>query len=207
MIRLRVSTLEDFRRCVETDFGDEQELRDRLIRGQWAEGPTKWQMEAGTAWHALLAGKSNGIKWTFHADDWEKALSHIGPGLREITGRQTFRAAGQVVEIEGTADVIHGLTVQDHKAKFSACDPRDYEDSLQWRFYLAIHGANSFRYNLFDFKDPDDSGYCKLKQIVSFRFWRYPALEGECLAWVERFLEWARATALLSHLHLPRHAA
>lgn len=223
MIRLRVSTLEAFRRVVETDFGDEPELIDRVRRGQWEEGTASEIMRAGTAWHKIIAEPirfqqigfepvpfgGNPVPYTYFAcngftfDDIavEAATKHVGPGLHEVTRRKLFGA----VEIEGTADLVCGLSLQDHKAKFSQPDARDYEDSLQWRFYLAIHEASWFRYNLFDFKDPKE-GYCELKQIVSFRFWPYLGMEAELRGWITRFLDWAEARGLAHFLHYRRAA-
>lgn len=223
MIRLRVSTLESFRQVMQTDYGSEAELIERLKRGQWAEGPTKWQMDAGTSWHAVLAdpfgcrqgadgpkGESSvwcesGDYW-FSTDDVSEALAHVGPGLREVTGRTIFQVGREWIEVEGTADRIQGNTIRDAKTKFSTPDARDYEQSLQWRFYLLIHGAEKFTYDLFDFRDPKD-GYCELKGIVSFSFWRYADLYRDCLRWIDEFLHWAGSRNLLPMLDYERKEA
>ena len=81
----------------------------------------------------------------------------------------------------------------------SAIDARDYEASLQWRFYLLIHEGACFRYNLFDFANPKE-GCCELRDIVSVRFWPYAGLESECRAWLKRFIEWAGDRRLLGLL-------
>jgi hypothetical protein len=207
MISIRTSTLEQFRRCVETDFGDEKDLRERIIRGQWSQGPTNWQMDAGTAWHRALAWQEpdeedegafrHGDYW-FSSAQIGKAREKIGPGVNEVTARKLIRNIGDV-EVGGTADHLRGLLIQDNKTKFSAIDPRDYEKSLQWRIYLLLHDAECFRYNLFDFRDPK-KGYCELVDIVSFNFWRYERLEQECTDWVVRFLDWIDAAGLTNAL-------
>lgn len=52
MIRVRVSTIESFRRVLQTEYATEEELSDYVRHGQ--NSVPNWQMEAGTAWHALL---------------------------------------------------------------------------------------------------------------------------------------------------------
>lgn len=218
MIRLRVSTIEAFRRAAETEWGDEAEVEATLRRGQWTEGPANWQMLAGTAWHRAMALESADavdevysdaiMDWEtfchygdyeFLSDDIQTAIAYCGPGLREITHSRPFALGELDVEIEGTADLVQGLSVSDHKTKFSPSDPGDYEESLQWRLYLLIHQARVFRYNLWEFKDPKD-GFCALKDVCSFRFWPYPQMEQDCLYWIRRFLGWASDRDLIRYL-------
>lgn len=220
MIRLRVSTLEQFRKVSETDYESEANLIERIRRGQWADdGPQEWYMQAGTAWHrAMACDHSDEIReekgedgsdvctirygdFWFASEDIQAGLRHCGPGLREVTGRQVFGAWGNVpIQIEGTTDLIHGLGIQDHKTKFSSADPDDYEPSLQWRFYLLIHEAIKFRYNLFEMRDPDENNLILLKEICSFRFWPYPGMDADCGHWLRRFMEWADSKRLIGYL-------
>ncbi len=221
MIRLRVSTIEAFRRVVDTDYAPEEELVATLKRGQWTDGPANWQMLAGTAWHRAMALEpaDDVLEWpcgttaccygdySFDSGDIQEALAYCGPGLREITGRRVLcNWHGEAVEIEGTADLVQGLVVTDHKTKFSQADPSDYEESLQWRLYLLIHEAQVFRYNLWEMKDPV-SGYCALKDVYSFRLWPYPWMKQDCLAWICRFLSWANDKDLIRTISNERRAA
>lgn len=207
MIRLRVSTLEAFRRVVATEWGDEAELAERIERGQWAEGPSNWMMDAGTALHRILEGKADegcdgalfSGAYCFDQTAANAILRHQGPGVRELTARRVFDLGGRKVEVEGTADHARGLVLRDAKTKFTTPDAKDYEPSLQWRYYLQIHGARLFVYDLCHFADPKD-GYCEFKGIVSFRFWTYPGLEEECRVWLARFLDWAESRKLLPAL-------
>lgn len=224
MIRLRVSTLETFRRVVQTDYQPESELIETLRRGQWTDGPANWQMNAGTAWHAILANPirtqqiefgCDGVPYTVHESggfrfsgpDVQAALRHVGPGLHEVPAGRTWDIDGRQVRVTGTADHVRGLVVQDHKTKFSTPDARDYEASLQWRFYLLLQEAVVFRFNLFDFRDPDDTGLCELKEIVSFRFWPYVGMEADCRFWLREFLAWADDRGLLGLLEGEKKAA
>lgn len=216
MIRLRTSTLEQFRRVVETSFEPEQSLIDRIVRGQWTDDPdVPWYMHAGTAWHRALADdKADDViiasdvdecrvkygDYLFHPDDISEGIAHFGPGLREITGRRSWDIGQHRVQLEGTADHLLGRVIQDAKTKFSDADPSDYEQSLQWRSYLLIHDCDVFRYNLFHFRDPDDAGFLKLKDVYYFNMWRYPEMESDLLGWLERFVGWARARGLTRYL-------
>ena len=203
-MRLRVSTLEAYRRLLQTEYGDEAELAERMRRGQWTDdGQQKWQMLAGTAWHRALAGEAPdaalmeqkpavyryGGYW-FAEDDIEAGRSHVGAGVKEVTG--SIQLAG--AEIEGTCDTINGLVIQDAKTKFSYPSAKDYESSLQWRLYLLIFGAKRFQYNLFCFRDPDSSGFCALTNVIQFCFWAYPQMQADCERWVREFLAWNEQT-------------
>jgi hypothetical protein len=209
MIRIRRSFLEDYRRVVASDFGDEAALI-RAVKGN--PDPPNWMMECGTGFHRALAGeppdeygpdKANELRFGqawFRDEDIDAGKAHVGRGLHEVLARKRIEIAGHVVEVEGTADWVLGLVLQDHKCKWTTPDARDYEGSLQWRVYLWLHDAAMLRYNLFSFKDPDPEGLVKLKEIVSFKFWRYDGMEAEIAEWVRRFVEWADERSLLPYL-------
>lgn len=196
MLHLRTSTLEEFRRCSSTTWGDEEALIARLMRGQWEDGPSNWKMDAGTAWHRALA---TGDHPPFKRGDVAAARAFIGPGLCEVSADRLFLVDGCPIRVFGTADHVCGLKVQDHKTKFSPCDPGDYEDSLQWRFYLLLQECNIFQYNLFRFKvKGEDWQNGELQEVYDFRFYRYPELESDCHLWLSNFLHWLR-TKHLTH--------
>lgn len=250
MIRVRVSLLEAFRRCVETEYGDEASVI-RTVTGN--PDPPNWRMRAGTAFHALLArpraemcakkrergnyyllqsaaeaeaarltGRSGETIGAFrcmecgcwhvgkqlfvhaggyHFDDHavDEARRHVGPGLCEVKALRTWQVGPHAVNVVAQADHVRGLALIEHKTKFSPPDPKDYEASLQWRFYLQVHGAAVLRYCLWHFADPKD-GYCELRDVVSFRVWPYAGLEADCRAWLTRFVEWAESRQLLGYL-------
>lgn len=220
MIRLRVSTLDRFRKVCQTEYESELSLIDRIQRGQWSDDAedTPWYMKAGTAWHRALAddmvdelvgyASDSDIllcrygDYLFHPDDIHEGIATFGPGLREITWHRDWQIAGQTVRLEGTADHLFGRVVSDAKTKFSDPDPSDYEESLQWRAYLLIHDADVFRYVLFSMKDPDESGFIRLKKdgIYTFNMWRYPDMESDVTHWLTRFVEWAGYRGLLPFL-------
>lgn len=195
MLHLRVSTLEEYRRCSSTAWGDEEALIARLMRGQWEDGPATWQMEAGTAWHKALA---TGDHPPFKRGDVAAARAFAGPGLVEVQADRLWLVDGCPIRVFGTADHVCGLKIQDHKTKFGPCNPEDYEGSLQWRFYLAIHECDIFQYNLFRFKGGDGKPM-ELQEVYDFRLYRYAQLENDCHQWLSNFLQWLRVKHL-THL-------
>lgn len=213
-MRISTTMLESFRRVLFTEYGSEAELIAQ-VRGE--PFPKRWQMDAGTAWHNCLEGQRCELK---HVDDvegeqgeweplfqWESggylfsqpavdlSRQHVGPGIHEVKVSAVICGATIVAQ----ADHVRGLMIQDNKTKFSTCDARDYEQSLQWRLYLLIHEAKVFRYNLFDFLDPKE-GYCQLKDIISFRFWPYVGMKSDCEHWVSEFIAWAKSRNLTQYL-------
>ncbi|MGD9713784.1 MAG: hypothetical protein AB7V46_17240 [Thermomicrobiales bacterium] len=221
MIRLRVSTLEHFRKVVCTEYESEADLVERIRRGQWAPdaADTPWYMLAGTAWHRALACEppDDAVESTeevmarygdylFSPDDIYAGIAEFGMGSREITWHRDWVVDGITVRLEGTADHVVGRVVSDAKTKFSDVDPSDYEESLQWRAYLLIHDADVFRYVLFSFKDPAADGFLKLRKdgIYTFNMWRYPDLERDVLEWLNRFVGWAIVRGLLPNLSSDR---
>ena len=197
MIRISTTTLESFRRVVETEYGDETELI-ASIKGQVK--PT-WQMEAGTAWgESIQAGENTWKGYQFAKDDIADARKLLGPGLWEVKGTRRFDIYQLPVEVVAKVDHIRGDDIQENKAKFSPADSRDYESSLQWRFYLAVHEAASVRYNLFSIGERDGDGFWPLRGILSFSFFPYVSLEADCRRWVSRFVGWAADRQLLGFL-------
>jgi hypothetical protein len=207
MMKARVSTIESYRRLVENQYGDEDEMEADLIdsirKGQ--DTPAKsWQMEAGTAWHKTLqfwgpqmaTGLSvNGYigmgKFVFSGDAVREAVTLRGPGILEQRSESAFYTTRGPLVVTGQADHWLGMTIRDAKTKFSTPDASDYEPSLQWRFYLRLFNCRQFVYDLFHFKDPDETGFCELKNVLSFSFWSYCEMPQDLLMWCERFTQWA----------------
>jgi hypothetical protein len=206
MMRISTTTLESFRRVIETEYGREDELA-AYIKGQPFEAT--FPMKAGSAWHTVLQRPLGLPKhweeedgFAFDLDAVRFAKGHVGPGVCEVKATRTFDL-GEPVVVVAKADHCRGLVVQDHKTKFSTLDAKDYEASLQWRFYLLVHGAACFRYNLFSFGNPVKHGegvYCELKDVLSFNFWPYAGLEAECRHWLYLFVDWARSRGLTGYL-------
>lgn len=191
MLRVRVSTLESFRKLCDEEFGgmSEPELVEYIKAGQ--TGPGSWQMDAGTEWHRLLAGGTmNGSPFRFQPDDVIEARRLTGPGVMEV------EVSGSVgpLWVVGHLDHFHGNVVTDHKLTFSPPDPERYEPSLQWRLYLLLSETETFRYLIWEFKDKDvdaEGGLCALRAWLPMNFWTYDRLKADCEEWAHRFEEWA----------------
>jgi hypothetical protein len=207
MMRISTTNLEQFRKVIETPYGLEDELI-ASIKGKPFD--PNFNMRAGTAWHTVLQ-RPLGLpkQWeeedgfAFDLDAVRFAKGHVGPGVCEVKATRTFEADGEPVVVVAKADHCRGLVVQDHKTKFTPADAKDYETSLQWRFYLMVHGAACFRYNLFSFGTPVKCGealQCELKDVISFNFWPYAGLESECRHWLYLFVDWARSRGLTGYL-------
>jgi len=192
-MRISTTDLESFRRIIQTDYGREDELISR-IEGHPA--PASWQMKAGAAWHAALAGEPY-TDFAFEEIHIERAREAIGPGLWEV------KASGEVAghTIVAKVDHVCGSKITENKAKFSQASEIDYEPQLQWRFYLLLHEATQVRYNLWSFKDPSEAGaWCDLRDVLSFSFWPYAGLQTDCERWVRLFADWAEAKNLSKFL-------
>lgn len=198
MIRIRRSLLEEFRRCVSTEFGDE----GRLVRTIRGEGdPPNARMLAGTAWDRCVehnASESGGF--SFDPEDVAEARSMIGPGRWKVLGSVVLGTPEGKVELTGEADHLSGFVVQDVKLTFDAPDPDLYADSLQWRAYLLMFKARVFRYVVFHAKEPDESGFVTIKSVQCFKHWTYPAIRQDVADWCGRFAEWAELKGLTPYL-------
>ena len=200
MIRVSVTQLESFRRVIQTQYGDEAELI-ASIEGQ--PFTPSWQMRAGSAWHALLAGGEQGEadEFRFSAEDVAGAKNSCTGGLCELKATRTAIVDRVPVVVSAMADRLTGATVTEHKATFSAPDTRSYEASLQWRYYLWVFGASCVEYRLWHFSESDKAGQpMRLLGHVSFRCWPYERLEADCLEWLTEFYHWVQAKGLAKHL-------
>lgn len=219
MIYVRASTLEAYRRCVETDFGREDELVTAIEGGQ-VDTEGTWQQRCGTAFHAILANPEKHHRTAprmagdapvpvdeYHAGEWHwygptvrDVLAELGPGRCEVRAGIEVPTRWGPVTVSGQADRLSGLCVRDAKCTWSAPDPELYEPSLQWRWYLLIHERRWFCYDLFHMKEPAADGLVELKEFYSFRQWGYEGMEQHCKDWLSRFLAWACNKGLLEDL-------
>lgn len=211
MLRVSTTTLEAYRRLLTNEYAVEAEL---VAQVQGKPFAPSWQMQAGSAWDRLLSyEEAESVEevgnthcavhmgdFSFHAEQLYQATRHCGPGLWQVKNNLEVFTTWGPVNLVGVADQMHGLKIQENKAKFSTPDARDYEQSLQWRLYLWLFGASSVRYNLFYFRDPKD-GYCELTDILTFCFFPYADLEADCRSWLNDFLAWADDRDLLRYLH------
>lgn len=172
-----------------------EELISRLRR----ESPPNRAMAMGTAWHSilenppsdeLLAVERDGFTFLIECDaDIEL------PQVREIRAEKTYMVDGVLVTLTGGCDGITGNVVTDHKLT-ARPDPEKYLDSYQWRAYLDIYGADVFEYILYHALDREKDGQVIIKDVMPFRFYRYPEMASDLISGIRDFVEFAKA-------HLP----
>ncbi len=241
IIRISTTTLEAFRRVLQEERGSEAELV-ASIRGEPFE--RKWQMDAGTRWHEILADPDIDVSQVPPVtDDQRHALLNYQPeegnrsaavarerlaqvrpirrgpysfsenavalarqrigagGVWEVKATRTFHVAGHLVVLVAQADYWRGLELHDAKATWSNPSLADYEPSLQWRAYLLCHGAESFTYHRFAFRDPKGAhNLSELREALQATFWRYGELERDVKEWLGHFVHWAEGKGLLPFL-------
>lgn len=205
MIRISTTHLEEYRRLVMTEFGDEESLVASIIGKPFK--PTA-PMLAGIAFHAILEEPGKHFQGGYYVANGEyfgmldipKAVNIIGPGVWEVKAVKEYTLQdGSIIAVVGKADHLCGKRIQDNKLSLSGLDMKRYEPSLQWRFYLDIFGADEFRYNRFHFNEPEAHAF-GLKETMSVSFYRYPDLARDCVSWVEVFVDWARKRRLIPYL-------
>ncbi|MFC4727112.1 hypothetical protein [Coralloluteibacterium thermophilus] len=212
---VRVSDIDAFRRWREDP---ESELGD-LLANLRRETPASEAMLAGTAFHAALEtvqpGEVDRLEaqgYTFLIDaDADLAISEI----RELrAGKDYVMPDGYVVTVSGQVDALQGKRVEDHKTT-GQMDAERFFTGYQWRFYLDIHDATTFRWNVFELAPaserrieemrkrgevvPDGPVYV-VRSCHRLEQYRYPEMQADCQALVEAFYAFAR-------VHLPERIA
>lgn len=190
----RVSNVEQFRQW-END--DDYELETLLSRLYGLEEPSE-AMQAGTAFHKCLELSQSGLiadrmehdgfVFTFEGD-----FILVLPEIRELRAHKVFMVDGEPIVITGQVDAIEGRRIDDTKTtgNFS---PDRYLDGYQWRLYLSIFGANHFRWNVFEIANlaDDPPKQYRVRNHHTLEQFRYPGMEDDCQALVERFARFVR---------------
>lgn len=188
----RVSNVESFRQFEQDDEAEAGQFIDELLNGF----PPSAAMQAGTAFHKALELAEPGVTgpelhseghvFTFRGD-FEVRL----PVIRELRASKTYMVDGEPIVISGQVDAIEGLRIEDHKTT-SRFDPDRYLTGYQWRLYLDIFGASVFRWNVFELSELDAPGHYEVRDQHTLEQFRYPALQADCQALVERFARFVR---------------
>lgn len=161
------------------------ELCQRLMR----TGEANEKMLLGTAWHSILENPpADGFDtiehdgFTFKIDcDAEICM----PQVREIRASKTYRVGGVDVTLSGGCDGIDGTEVTDHKLTFNP-RPENYTASFQWRSYLDIFNADSFRYYIYHGKQ--DGKVVTIRDVSTMRLHRYPDMVADVMRGIEDLL-------------------
>lgn len=185
----RVSNLEAFRRWRET----EDSTTADLVQWITASEPTE-PMRVGTAFHKALEACQPGSfermeadGYTFLLPDAELAL----PAIRELRGFKDYHG----LTVTGCVDCLDGTVVIDHKTT-ARIDPERYLAGYQWRYYLDIFEAHTFRWNLFQVREVEPRVY-QVSPPEYLEAHRYPGMEMDCLTLALHYHAFAE-------LHLPQ---
>lgn len=193
MMTFRVSECESYRQWRDDEDADLELLLARM-RGQTEASEA---MLAGTAFHKALELAAAKEHQTLHAlgytfnmvGDFELAI----PTIREVRAGKTYMVDGEPVTISGQLDAIEGKRVEDHKTT-GRFDPERYLTGYQWRLYLEIFGADHFRWNVFEIRQPDELEPLVWDVIDAHRLeqYRYPGMGADCAALVADLARFAR---------------
>lgn len=179
----RVSNIESYRRWCD----DEEQTVEDLVRFITTDDPTE-AMKAGTAFHKAIEEAPEGehetlsaLGYTFRLASGEVAL----PSIREL--RAYGRYGG--LTVTGQVDGLHGRVVVDHKTT-ARCDVERYLNGCQWKFYLDLFGADTFRWNIFEIKELGDKEY-QVAAPQTLTAYRYPEMHSDCLRLAADYLDFA----------------
>lgn len=185
----RVSHVEAFRRWRE----DEESSVEDLVRQITVDEPSE-AMLAGTAFHRALEWAEFGEHARLEANGYTFQLASGILELPNIREMRAYKRYGDLT-VTGQVDGLHGGIVIDHKTTRKA-DPERYLLGAQWKFYLDLFEANTFRWHLFEIKEMAPQEYwVEAPQILTAH--RYPEMPDYCAVLASDFLAFARE-------HLPR---
>lgn len=198
-MRVSVTDLDQFRYWRADEEMTLDDLRQRLLH----RDPPSEAMLAGTALHHALEHASEhtahtlsalGYTFTF---DIEAAIAL--PVVRELKAVKEYDLDGRKVRVVGKVDGLHGKRVEDHKTTSSTFDAEKYLNTWQWRFYLDIFEADTFRWNVFQMRAGEPQEYV-VTNLHPLETCRYPALQADCERHLRDFLD-------LVDGHIPEYAA
>lgn len=196
MLRISVTTIERFRQLLTSENMTEAGFIKDIKR----LSPKTRAMELGTAFHDILENlrtrydskkkvfrSHNGIEF-----DYTMIAKNIFPlidyrGILETKQTKIYEVKGAEVLIVAKADHLLGNWVTDFKSTWWKFSYDDYSESLQWRFYLDIFGADLFRYLVFVLHDTETG--IEFVESHDFYFTAYPNMIFDIHDILEQFVE------------------
>lgn len=186
MIRLSVSDLESYRYWKDSDDSDFAALVAKL---RHLEPPTK-AMEAGRAFAEFFEHVQAGEVEQASIDGWtfgfELEEEITVPEVRELKAEMHFDTPSGPVTLVGKVDSLDGLTIHDQKLT-ERFDAERYLDSLQWRAYLLMFGAETFVYDIF--LGQYTGRFVRVHEYHRVPFYVYPNLRDDVQRAVEELAE------------------
>jgi len=187
----RVSEVEAYRQWLLDEDAALEDILSRLSGGF----PSTPAMLAGTAFHKALEHALEGDVEVLEADGYqfgfELDVAIALPSVREIRASKAWMVDDKPIIISGQLDGIAGLRIEDHKTT-ARYDPERYMTGYQWRLYLSIFEASTFRWNIFEIKEDGHPLDWLVTHFHVLEQHRYPAMESDCTALVEGFARFVR---------------
>lgn len=227
MIQVSPSLLESFRLVLSEDakhsFATPEMLREYIL-GEYKPNEAT---SRGTALHMMLengpmayakegsqVGPNNdfvcevwepelGKRWTF--DGLTTALcievrAKIEGAAFEVQARRNMAVMGHPVSIYGKVDVAHNGGIHEFKTSKYKAKRAKYFDSLQWRLYLFMTGAEFVTYHHFYFAKPWTAKYAASRakkgvfqitcEYTSFTFYKSDYDRAEFEPYLHKFVNW-----------------
>ncbi len=129
-------------------------------------------LELAAPGDALSTFESQGFEFELAVD----AELPIGDGRRECKGERDYVIDGVEVKLVGVTDVISADgTVWDYKTT-ERPDLERYANTMQWRSYLEIFGADVFRYIVFGISKRRKDGVYVVRSVDTLPLRRYPEM-------------------------------
>lgn len=191
-IRVSATDVDAFRRWRDDD--EDREDLIRLIQQLRRLMPSTEAMEAGSALHAAIENAEPGDHRFFkHGEfgfSFETDCEIDLPPIREMKATRCYLIDGTEVTLVGKVDAIHGKRIDDHKftAQF---DAERYLDSFQWRAYLEVFEADTFRWNVFVAKESAPKNYI-IRDFHRLQMDRYPGIGEDVERELGEFVRFAR---------------
>lgn len=154
-MRLSVTTLEQFNRFMNGEI-KKDELIERLT--------TKFEgnafTERGTRFHTIIENYDeinySHSDYSFYEDQINSFVSDIKDykqnGVPEVKGTKIYNFGDESVTLVGKADYYKGNSILELKTT-SYYNAESYDNSIQWRAYMVIFGANEVVYKIATLKE------------------------------------------------------
>jgi hypothetical protein len=188
VIRISVSDLDSYRYWL----ADEESTLDDLVARLTHQAPPTPAMEAGRAFAKFMEHVDQGTDVPqATVDGWTFDFAPLGdvtldmPDVRELKAEVVFQTPDGPVTLVGKVDGLDGVTVHDQKLT-ERWDAERYIDSLQWRSYLLMFGAQRFVYDVFIASyDRADPRLVHVRGYEKMPFYAYEGMRGDVQRAVE----------------------
>jgi hypothetical protein len=206
MFTYRATQVEQFRRWVTKEYVTFEDMCNALKGSTVANDAMRFGTAVHSAIEAMATGNQvadehEGVKIDLHSV--AKIVEYIPAGavnevpavkrIAEYTPHQVYGVrSAHGVWLRGTADVVAGLHVMDFKTTrkpITDSKLQGYQDSMQWRCYLTLFGADEFTFNVQHWDERN--GVAVLADVQEVRCSRYDGMESEVYCYIDHLHRWA----------------